>query len=219
MKIDIYIPVSDNHYNTVVGTLYSVLGQSYNDIRIIMFFDGMNDNKQAFINRFWYKNFTFEKTTKTVWRDKNLIFEYTKEGHILIKNTSGSNNGYGLVRQWIFEWEDKSELVKMLDADDVLLPDSIKILMTYYTTGVDGIFCPMVLSTSYRMKEIIIGDPKRGCGSGSMFLHKDFMNNIIKEFSWIENKGDDGSFLDFIQNKNFNFVTTKENFLYMYIKR
>lgn len=216
MKIDIFIPVSDRHAQTVIGTFYSVLGQNYDDIRIVMFLDGIG--KQNFVDNIWYKNFTLDKTTEEIWQGRKLIFEESKEGHILIHNTQGQ--GYGLVRQWIFEWEKKSDLVKMLDADDVLLPDSLTIMMRYYQDGIDGILCPMVLSSSYRMKEIIPGELRRGyCGSGSMLLHKNFMNKIIKDFSWLDNKGDDGLFLDYVEKKGFNFVTTKENFLYMYLKR
>ena len=219
MKIDIYIPVSDYHYDTVIGTFYSVLGQSYEDIRIVMFLDGVNEKKQKMIN-LWYKNFTLNKTSEKEWYGKKLIIEESKEGHVLVKNLSGQSNLQGTIRQWIFEWEKKSELVKMLDADDVLLPDSIKIMMRYYNEGIDGIFCPMVLSTSYRMKEVITGEPRRGkCGSGSMLLHRNFMNKVIKEFSWLDTRGDDGLFLDHIEKQNYNFITTKENFLYMYIKR
>lgn len=123
-----------------------------------------------------------------------------------------------MARQWLFDWDKKSELVKMLDADDILIPSTIEIMTSYYKDSIDGIFCPLTRVSHYQFVDTTTGSPKLGhSGSGSMMLSKKFIEKVTDDgFKWTNVHDHDNLFFKFCEDKSYNFVTTIENFLYIY---
>jgi len=219
--IDIFIPAAGD-FKWAPAALYSALTQTYKNKRIILFLDGYSQLARNFIDKWWYNDISRERIfTKTVkWKNLNLSFEESDKG-ILVVNEKGPSGTAAIARQWLFEWKNKSEWIKMLDSDDLLVPNALEKMEKYCGEDIDGVFCPMIRSSCNRLAKSMSGKPiKGGSGSGSMLLRKSFMEKVVKAgFIWPNKRGHDNDFFQFVKDKNFKFVTTKEDFLYIYLKR
>ena len=211
--VDIFIPVSTEQINKLPMAFHSAINQTYKNIRIVIFFDGVNEEIDAFFEK--NMNNSFDGLEKT---DEDYLIEYYDK-IVTIKNFNGPSGTGAIARQWYFKWNKKSNYVKFLDADDLLLSNTIEIMMKYFDDKVDGVFCPLFAVNNNIFREIVPGKPKLGhAGSGSMLLKKSCIDDIIeKGFVWPNKKGHDNDFLIFCQDK-YNFKTTNENVLYIYLK-
>lgn len=215
MKVDVFIPVASMKLRLLPGSIYSAFSQTYEDTRVVVFLDGQFHKE--FLERWWYNVNPTTRIEMRKWNNLELEIQYSENG-VLVKNEKGPSGSAWLARQWLFEWEGKSDLVKMLDGDDILIPDAIKIMVSYYREGVDGIFCPLVRVAHHKFVNITNGEPKLGSsGSGSMMLHKNFMKKILDDgFEWPNAHDHDNAFFKFCEDKSYKFVKINENFLYVY---
>lgn len=223
MTVDIFIPVADFHSNHFPTALYSALTQTYSPIRVVLFIDGINPITEFNLKKWWYTPSdipTGDNLDKTNGYSKDKLHIEMCDRGVLVRNPGGSNCSSHNARQWYFEWGGKSSVMKTLDADDILHPRAIDIMMRYMKSDVDGVFCPLLKTSSGRFGEIMKSDINSGtAGSGSMMLKKEFMDRIIQEgFQWPAKRGNDRYFFDFVHDKGFNFVVVNETALYFYLK-
>lgn len=218
-KVDIFMPVAPGHRRVFPASLCSALTQTYVNKRLLLFVDGIDSDIEATINRWFYVD--KEKKENLPECDKHkLHYEYCERG-VIIRNSSGPSGSAYRARQWLFEWEGKSPWVKMFDADDLMPPKALETMMSHVLPDVDGIFCPLLKSSSHRFAGIGNSDPMKRCGSGSMLLRREVMDTAIKEgFKWPAIRGHDQGFFEFLSQRKekFNFVPTTQNFLYIYLK-
>lgn len=225
--VDVFIPVAASHAHVLPAAIYSALTQTYRRVRVVLFLDGIHDRLEKAVLKWFYteeeaRNYKrlHQIAGKNILHYPDIHYEVCKRG-MIIRNTSGPAGSAHVGRQWLFEWPDKSPLVKMLDADDILPPRCLEIMVPYIKPDMDGVFCPIVRSSSYRFAEIISGKPQPGgFGSGAMLLRKEFMDRMIQDgFKWPSIRGHDKGFADYlVAHKETKIGTTKENFMYFYLK-
>lgn len=227
--VDIFIPVYSKYAHKFPAALYSALTQTYIKVRILLFLDGIDPLLEEVVHKWFYTDSEKEKfryplekvSPQKSLNLKNIHYECCTRG-IIIRNTAGPSGSAHIGRQWLFEWPGKAPFVKMLDADDILIPRCLEIMMKYFTPDTDGVFCPLTKSSAYRYASSNYPDPQnKQIGSGCMLLRKEMMHTMVKEgFKWPEERGHDKEFLKFMQNRKekFNLKVTKEDFLYLYIK-
>ena len=231
-RVEIFIPVAAGHHKVFPAALCSALTQTYPNKRIVIFLDEIHPYLEKIIKEWFYTKDDVTTVTvpeQPIRRTPNfipqydaLIYEECKRG-VIVRNKAGYSGSAHAARQWLFEWENKSDIVKMLDADDILTPRAIEIMMRHIGPEIDGVFCPMVRSSSCRYAGLNIPDPQnKPTGSGSMMLRRHVMDTMIEEgFKWPSKRGHDQGFFEFIRDRQekFNFVTTGEfNLLYIYQK-
>jgi hypothetical protein len=217
--IDVFIPIIVGNISKLPAALYSVLTQNYDgDIRIILFFDHIHKLLEDFADKWWYtsqdnsRTNLVERLHPTV--SKPLTIEYCTRG-VIVRNPNGPMGSAGFARQWIFEWEGKSEYVKFLDSDDILTPECLQHMMNAITPDCAGVICPLYLVSSCRNARTF----GAGAGSGSFLFKKEIMEHIVKKgFTWNRRPGHDRSFTNFLRENNYKFNSLKENMLYIYMK-
>lgn len=219
--VDIFMPVGPRVLSRFPAALYSALTQTYPDVRVCLFIDFQNDVIEEILNKWWYlpgdnRNlFPIQNP-----RDEHILTMETCQRGILFRNRFGPMLTGGYARQFLFDWEGKSEWVKMLDSDDILFPQAIEVMMRYAEDGVDGVLCPMFRISQCKYVSMVPGEPVMGkAGSGSMLLRSSFIDHLVKEgFVWENVCGHDKGLLNFFKDHDYTFVTTKENAMYAYIK-
>jgi cellulose synthase/poly-beta-1,6-N-acetylglucosamine synthase-like glycosyltransferase len=226
--VDIFICTSHHHHHVFPAALYSALTQTFSKVRVILFLDGIHPLLESQVKKWWYTEsegpqevYAPQSGSNTLKKD-TIRIEHCKRG-ILVRNLSGPAGAANVARQWIFEWPDKSPLVKMLDADDIMTPLGIYFMLKYLKPELDGVFCPMLRGSSYKlsgMHEIIPGVPRRNnYGSGCMLLRREFMDKVVQSgFVWPAVNNNDDYFMDIIEKGNFKFATTAENLIYIYLR-
>jgi glycosyltransferase involved in cell wall biosynthesis len=224
LKVDIFIPIVIWHIKKFPASLYSALSQTYRNIRIILFSDGVDPDLEALYDKWWYEP---EDNPREMWTEMTfprirlpLAIEACKKGY-LIRNPAGPMGSGAVARQWIFEWPEKRPLVKFLDCDDILAPDAIEIMLRYLTADCDGVLCPLARASSCRFVEVISGRFELGhMGSGSLLMRKESMEHMVQQgFEWPNKQGHDKEFIKFCLEHGYKFNrVTKENFLYSYLK-
>ena len=100
--ISIIIPLY-NKATSIKRTIHSVLSQSYTDFELIIINDGSTDNSAEIVNKQFY--------------DKRIRYIYQDNAGV----SSARNRG---IKEAIGEW------ILFLDADDVLYPNALKILIS-----------------------------------------------------------------------------------------
>lgn len=226
--VDIFICTSYHHHHVFPAALYSALTQTYPNIRVILFLDGIHPWLENQVKKWWYTESEEPQEVYAPQSGSNMLkrdairIEHCKRG-ILVRNLCGPAGAAHAARQWIFEWPDKSPLVKMLDADDMLTSRGIEVMMGYLKPDLDGVFCPLFKSSNYRvngMHDIIPGVPQRNqYGSGCMLLRREFMDKVVQSgFVWPSVNNNDDYFMDVIEKGNFKFATTAENMIYFYLR-
>lgn len=231
-RVDIFIPVAANHAHVLPAAICSALTQTYPNKRLVLFLDGVDDRFDNVLNKWVYTpndhpdpdktcaKLSKVKNTRALQRDA-LVYEECERG-VIIKNRAGPSETAHVGRQWLFEWEGKSPLVKMLDADDIMTPRGLEFMMHYVNPEVDGVFCPLLRCSGYRLAGANPPDPQdKQTGSGMMLLRREVMNTMIKEgYKWAAKRGHDRGFFEFIRDREekFNFKVTNENFIYLYLR-
>jgi glycosyltransferase involved in cell wall biosynthesis len=220
--VDIFIPTISNHVPYLKAALGSALYQSYPNTRIVMWVEDPDaDYMKQGLRNLWSEPGDLDPYA---YRRKGLdpyTIEECGKG-LLVRNYLERTGNASLARQWLFDWKGKSDYVKTLDSDDMLLPSAISVMMRYMTEDVDMVLCPMIPIQCHRicpaMKSII---NKETCGSGSMLMSKKFIEKInVMGFRWPNMRGHDKAFNDFLKEhlNDFKIVTTSEDALYLYIK-
>lgn len=220
--VDIFIPVKPDHFSVLPAALYSALTQTYPSIRIVLWLDGTHDRMEQTLQKWWYSPLDAIRDTENLeWNGLPLTYEYCHRG-VLIRNPSGPSKSAHNARQWLFEWNGLSPFVKNLDADDILTPQAVKLMMGYMGKGIDGVLTPILKTRQYSHSESLNVDFSRGVvGSGAMLLRKETLRRMISEgFSWPKGPAHDKGMLEFFRTKlsTYNFVPTKENALYLYLR-
>lgn len=227
--VDIFIPVMYYHAHVLPAALCSALTQTYKNIRILLFIDGIHPSLEQVIQKWFYTNSEkrlnypiFKRAPSKKYLDYDYInYEKCSRG-IIIRNIAGPASTAHVGRQWLFEWSGKSSFVKMLDADDILTPRAIEIMMSYFDDNVDAVFCPLLRTSSYCYAAINKGLPiPGGCGSGNMMLRKELMEKAIERgFKWPPKHGHDKTLIKYFvdHEDEINVVTTKENVIYLYLR-
>ena len=100
--ISIIIPLY-NKATSIKRTIHSVLSQSYTDFELIIINDGSTDNSAEIVNKQFY--------------DKRIRYIYQDNAGV----SSARNRG---IKEAIGEW------ILFLDADDILYPNALKILIS-----------------------------------------------------------------------------------------
>lgn len=227
-KVDVFIPVAAGHAHVLPAAIYSALTQTYSNKRIVLFLDDIHVKLESVVKKWFYTSNDSPKSTpqkrasSRTLKPEAIDIEHCEKG-LIVRNCAGPGGTAHVARQWLFGWRDKSEYVKMLDADDIMTPRALEIMMNTFKEDVDGVFCPLVRTSSYRFAEIISGKPQLGhAGSGSMLLKKHVMETMIEEgFEWPGQQGHDKGFFQFLSDREekFKFVTTSpENVLYLYLR-
>jgi hypothetical protein len=234
-RIDLFIPTVSNHVPYLGYSLSCAFFQTYKNIRVVLWVDDCNEAMQVALDKYWYTpedadarveydsmSPEYEQALSLFWKkdlgpakENSLKIEHCSKG-ILVRNSLPRTGRPDRAWQWFFGWGGKSEWAKFMGDDDILLPSAMRIMASYISDGIDGVIHPMIQIGGHRLGSILKGDPKGLCGTGAMMLHKSFMEGLIKEgFMWT---GGDGCFYNFVKSRNANFVTTKENALYLYLK-
>jgi len=201
--VDIFIPLNPNrHIKQLSAAIQSALTQSYWPIQVIVYIDGQIKDKCNYS-----------------------IYLPEHDDIFYVQDEYGPHGNAYFARKWYFdEFEDKAPFVKFLDADDILTPNAIEIMMGYMLDDVDAVFCPLLMLTSSRYYQIIPGLPKPGhAGSGSMLLRKEFIEKCRNDgWEWPNINDHDNVYLKFleekIEEKKYNIKTTNETGLYIYMK-
>lgn len=231
-QVDIFIPVAVKHVHVLPAAICSALTQTYPNKRILLFLDGLDQRLENVVTEWFYTSDdaptahepyqTLEKLSHSKSLNHDAISVDQCERGVVIRNRAGPSGSAHAARQWLFEWPEKSEVVKMLDADDIITPHGLEIMMKYLEPDVDGVFCPLMRSSHYRFAAANPPDPQnKQTGSGSMLLRKKVMDAMIKEgYRWLEKPGHDRGFFEFIRDREekFNFKVTTEDTIYLYLK-
>lgn len=216
-KVDIFIPVAEGHAHVLPAALCSALTQTYPNKRVVLFLDGITPRLEKVVKKWLYKNDNHRIPTQ----NQNISIEYFEE-NVIVRNSEGPSRSAHVARQWLFEWTEKSKYVKMLDADDILTPRSLEIMMKYMKPEIDGVFCPMIRTANYVIAETLKSIPFAGIiGSGAMLLKKRCMEKMIEQgYTWPSLRGHDKGFYEFMKGKEdqYKFITAKEDALYFYLK-
>jgi len=201
MTIDIFITCSQYHYKTLPAAIWSALTQTYQDIRLVLYMDGTTDSTDKLLSQ-WLPD----------------ALSSPSQCLVTIK-PGGSSGNAGVGRDWYFNFAEKSDWVKFLDADDTLTPKTIEIMARYIKDDVDAVFCPIQHISSNRYYQKISGKPQKGhAGAGSMMLSRCMVNDLVdRKFSWQQVRGDDEKFLEFIGD-DYKIQVANEDFLYIYYK-
>lgn len=212
--IDVFIPTISNHIPFIHRAFGSLFFQEYKPLRVVLWIEDPGcDVIENFLNEFWYE--THERKRSPATCNELVDVEYCCKG-VLVRNYQGRTGNAWRARQWIFEWEGKSDFVKMLDDDDILMPSAIEIMMRYMTDDVDAVFHPLVHVSSSRLGNV---DRNNIYGAAQMLMRKTTMKMIIDlGFRW-DKDHDDAQFYQFFKAQNFKYVITKEDMLYLYIKQ
>lgn len=230
--IDVFIPVAGGHSLLLPAALCSALTQTYSPIRVILFLDGMDPRHEAVLDKWWFTAKDERLPVPVSINPRNyskdtLQIQHCERG-VLVRNPAGPSGSAHNARQWIFEWKGKSDLVRMLDADDILLPRALEYTMKFYDQEiqkgetVDALISSIVLVSDYNLHGVLSMDPAKGrFGSGSMMLSKGFMEKMISlGFKWPAQTGHDNGFYDFYKAHesefSVKFLSTK-NCVYMYL--
>lgn len=222
-KIDIFIPTAVGHAHLLPASLCSALTQTYTPKRILLFLDQIHPLLEEVLDIWWYIRHKRpgKPDEETENNGHKFTYEYSDLG-VLIRHLNGPAGSAHIARQWLFEWPGKSPVVKMLDADDILVPRALDVMIGYLQKDVDGVFCPMIRASAHRFAEINESLPYKGqFGSGSMMLRRECIDQMIQEgFRWPEKRGHDCGLYEFLQERpeKFNFVTTNETVIYLYLK-
>lgn len=130
--ISIIIPLY-NKATSIKRTIHSVLSQSYTDFELIIINDGSTDNSAEIVNKQFY--------------DKRIRYIYQDNAGV----SSARNRG---IKEAIGEW------ILFLDADDILYPNALKILISksVFNTNIEHNMAFVILpSTSFQISSCIYG--------------------------------------------------------------
>ena len=215
--VDIFIPFIANHYDRVRRSFGSLFFQEYFPLRTVLWIeDPCHPQTEEFLNSVWYD--PEERKLSPSTSTEPVEVEYCSRG-VLARNYQGHTGNAWRARQWIFEWEGKSDFVKMLDDDDILMPWAINVMMEYMTDDIEAVFHPLIGVPGRRLGGIISYSGS-ACmsGAGQMMLRKSLMDKILSDgFKW-DRSHDDREFYAFFRSRGYKHVMTKENMMYLYIK-
>ena len=212
--VDVFVPTISNHMPLIRRAFACLSFQDYSPLRTVLWIEDANDQYpqiEQFLNDVWYEPHERKPSPKT--SDVPVSVEYCAKG-VLARNFQGRAGNAWQARQWIFEWEGKSDFVKMLDDDDVMMPSTISVMMQYMTDDMDAVFHPLVGVSSNRL-----GNVSKGItGAAQMLMRKRTMDRIVGAgFRW-DVDHDDGEFYQFFKAQDFKYVVTREDALYFYLK-
>jgi hypothetical protein len=216
--VDVFVPTISNHLPFIRRAFGSILFQEYEPLRTVLWIEDPGQHEiERFLNEFWYE--PDERKPSPEKSDVPVEVEYCKKG-VLARNYQGRTCNAWRARQWIFEWEGKSDYVKMLDCDDILMPWAIKFMMRDMTEDLDVVFHPLLAISGNRVGNIVKnhkGETAIG-GAAQMLMRKRSMKKILDlGFRW-DAQHDDTQFYQFFRDNNFKYALTPESAMYLYIK-
>lgn len=188
--IDIFIPVMHRNLNKLPGTICSALTQSYQDIRLVIWLDSVREEAETILNEWFYTS------EDRPWADylhpDPITLEHTNRGAV-VRNSRAESLDSAL--QWMLQWPEKSEYVKFLGQNDLLMPECLEIMMRHMSSECHGVICPITRVFSSMYKDII--------------LERE-MNAVLLKKSTIEQIVAGGNL------KDYNFADTlPQNYLYI----
>ena len=215
--VDIFIPTISNHIPFIRRSFGSLFFQEYVNRRTVLWVEDPGTPPiEEFLNTIWYE--PHERKQSPAQSDVPVSVEYCAKG-VLARNYQGRTGNAWRARQWIFEWEGKSEFVKMLDSDDILMPWAINVMMDYMKDDIDCVFHPLISIAGRRLGGVIdIGNGPCIGGAAQMLIRSSLMKRILDDgFRW-GIKSDDDIFYKFFREHGYKSALTTESAMYLYIK-